>query len=212
MDLLGAAPTFDEPHVAGLPKRQKRNDQKEELLMLVARGYLGLAAKQRAVESVAFLTYEIHAGDPAVAAAKEVGKKNHEYVKAARAQNKVYKTPQPLNTCQFLAFMDSMKTRDSTGKIQTYVDQFRTDVATAGAQVKYFRILRCFDKTKCKIQVHFTGTTLDAWNNVVVPALKKDKRFKQYSGQAPKNDKERAILKILKEQGEIKDDEDDFFT
>jgi len=109
MDLLGAAPTYNDPRVAGDSKRAKWSDQKEELLLLVARGYLGLAAKQRALESVAFLNYETHSGDPAVVAAKEVG------VKAARAQSKVCKTPQPLYVPQFLAFMEALISRDATG-------------------------------------------------------------------------------------------------
>ena len=108
MGLLGvsAVANLAEPHHGGQPKRQIKNGNNEELLMLVARGYLGMAAKQRAVESVVFNTYEIHSGDPAVAAAKEVGKKNHEFVKAARAQNKVYRTPHPLNILQFISFCE----------------------------------------------------------------------------------------------------------
>ncbi len=193
-------------------KRQRRSDPKEELLFQVARGYLGLAARQRAIESVSFITTEVWSGDTAIGAVRAVGKKNHENVKAARAQNKTYKSPFPLSVLQYLACCEDLVKRDESGKLQTYCTAVRGNMEAAGMEIRYFRVLKCFDKQKAKIQLNLGGAALDAWK-IALAILKKDTvRTKIYQGQAPRNDKERAVLKLLKEFGEIKENDDEWWA
>jgi len=71
--------------------------------------------------------------------------------------------------------------------------------------IKYFRVLKCFDKTKQKIQTHLTGDALNAWEQYALPVLVKDKRFKTFQGQAPRSNNERQVLKLLKDAGQIEE-------
>ncbi len=90
MDLLAAA-KFGDVVPAPEGKRNKKPDVNEELLCLVARGFLGIAARQRAAESATFMSYEVHSGDPVVQAARQMGVRNNGLMVQAKTRQSAQK-------------------------------------------------------------------------------------------------------------------------
>lgn len=137
----------------------------QQLAMVVAKQALQNAARLRQIEGVFFMVYEISANDVGVFAVREVGQKNAARAKEARGQGKVHKPTLPMACYNCLAFLEAYKKKTIQEVWSKCAKKIRDKKDLSPGNIKHFRVIKCYNRTRAKVQFNFDAEDNGGKNN-----------------------------------------------
>ena len=166
---------------------------------------LSLAARVRALESILIWCCTLPIEDDMFDVMSEIGKEHNQSIYKAKETGAHYESEAPIHILCYVGALEILK--EEIPAIQEYVDGISENgYIEAVGEIKYFRKIRCYDKTQTRLLVHIVaGSKADnAWISHILPFLRDKRACNQKLGMAPRSGKERKFLKQFMDIGIIK--------
>lgn len=163
-----------------------------------------------ALESAVYYSYLGRSEDTLVQELSTIGQAFDKKIKAAAEQQKEFILPCAIHILLWISVFDCLVQMADPGVIKDnaskYVSFARANLETISEEVGYFRKVKCHNKDNSRIIVRVEGPTdLDGRppETLAINAYQllrnymKQKKFAFLGGWAPRNRKERDLLKLL---------------
>ena len=161
-----------------------------------------MASMVRSLESALCCTVKGSINEELARICHEIGKKHEQKLRPAQAQGRRLPMAFPIHVIPWLAVIEKLHTllpTDSTdvAKSGDSAAKARAELKDVGADVKYFRHVQCFNKDEVKFIVHVEQLSISHEVFVIFKQYLKIRKKMVPQGVAPRNKKERDLLRIL---------------